>query len=109
MAIETTETDEMSDAFLAPDEEVTEETETTSETEESTDSVDEENEANPTALIPTSALGNKAKQGDTLTLRVVAIHDGEAEVEITSGKSKDTDKSETKTADEEIDSLAASY
>lgn len=93
--------DEMSDAFYSsPDE--PKETET--DTEKTPESVDEENAESPTALIPTSALGGKAKPGDTVTLRIVKVHDGEAEVEITSGK---TSKPETKTADEELDMMAA--
>lgn len=72
-----------------------------------TASVDEEEAANPTALIPTSALGGSPKVGDTVTLKVVALHDQEAEVSIKSGKSKD--KEETKTADVELDAISSSY
>jgi len=97
----TTETDEMSDAFYSSPEgteEVAEETETTEETPES---VDEEEAANPTALIPTSALGKNAKIGDTVTLKIVKLYDDEAEVEITTGKTK----TEPMSADMEIDAM----
>lgn len=105
--IEAAEADTMSDAFLPPDEEVMEEeTETVDETEtDESETVDEENENNPTAILPLSALGKGVKEGDSITLTVVKRHGDEVEVSL-SGKKK---SSEPKSADEEIDSLAASY
>jgi len=99
----TTETDEMSDAFYSSPEgteEVAEETETTEETPES---VDEEEAANPTALLPTSALGKNAKVGDSITVKVVKIYGDEVEVSISSSEK---DSSLSKTADEELDSMS---
>ncbi len=69
----------------------------------SAQSVDEETAENPTALLPLSALGGKAKVGDTLTLKILKLHGEEAEVEIVSagdsekskpdsGEEPDTDK-----------------
>ena len=55
------------------------------------ESVDEQAAENPTALLPLSALGGKAKVGDILTLKIVKLHGDEAEVEIESaheGKSE---------------------
>lgn len=80
-----TETDEMEDAFYSSPEgeEVVEETETTEETPES---VDDEEAANPTALLPTSALGKGVKVGDSISIKVVKIYDDEAEVEISPSK-----------------------
>lgn len=104
MAEMMTETNEMEDAFYSSPEgaeEVSEETETTEETPES---IDEEEAANPTALIPTSALGKSAKIGDTITLKVVKIYDDEAEVRISSGKTKTTTE-ETMSADDELDAM----
>lgn len=98
------ESDEMSDAFM-PADDVEEEVETETETEIET--VDDENEKNPTALLPTSALGKGVKEGDSVTLTVVKLHGDEVEVSISSGKTKET-KPE-KSADEELDSMAASY
>lgn len=54
-----------------------------------TRSVDEEEAANPTSLIPLSALGENVKEGDTVTVRVVKLYDDEAEVEVTSGKTEE--------------------
>lgn len=103
-----TETDEMSDAFYSSpegEEEVSEETETTEET--PPESIDEEEAANPTALLPTSALGKGAKVGDTITIKVVKIYDEEAEVQISSGKSKPTTE-KTISADAELEAMAES-
>lgn len=99
MIAEMTETDEMSDAFYESPEGTEEVSETTEETPES---VDEEEAANPTALIPTSALGKGAKIGDTITLKVVKLYDDEAEVQISSGK---TPTQETQSADDELDAM----
>ena len=93
----------MSDAFYSSPEgteEVAEETETTEETPES---VDEEEAANPTALLPTSALGKNAKVGDSITVKVVKIYGDEVEVSISSSEK---DSSLSKTADEELDSMS---
>ena len=93
----------MSDAFYSSpegEEEVAEETETTEETPES---VDEEEAANPTALLPTSALGKNAKVGDSITVKVVKIYGDEVEVSISSSEK---DSSLSKTADEELDSMS---
>ena len=93
----------MSDAFYSSPEgteEVAEETETT---EEIPESVDEEEAANPTALLPTSALGKNAKVGDSITVKVVKIYGDEVEVSISSSEK---DSSLSKTADEELDSMS---
>ena len=73
--------------------------------EDKTESIDEENAENPTALIPTSALGGSAKVGDSVTLKVVALHDDEAEVEIASGKKGES--KEEGSADDELESMAS--
>lgn len=72
--------------------------------EDSPESIDEENAENPTALIPTSALGGKAKVGDSVMLKVVAIHDDEAEVEIAS--SKEMGMKDKPEANDELDSMS---
>jgi len=99
----TTETDEMSDAFYSSPE-GTEEVEETETTEETPESVDEEEAANPTALLPVSALGKNAKIGDTVTLKITKLYDDEAEVEISSGKTP----TEPMSADAEIDAMVES-
>jgi len=71
---------------------------------ETPESVDEEESQNPTALIPTSALGGNAKQGDTITMRVVKVHGEEVEVEISSSSSKKT-KNDSMTPSEELDEM----
>lgn len=92
---------DMSDAFPAT-EETTEET--VSEGGEEL-SVDEEEAENPTALLPRAALGKGAKIGDTVTLKVVAIHgDDEIEVALSQGK---RETKEPKTANAEIDEMDA--
>lgn len=102
---EIAEPDEMSDAFPSGDVEETE-TETVKE-EAKADSVDELNEENATALLPKAALGKNVKAGDKITLTVTKLHGEEALVSLSS-KSK-SDKKENKSADEDIDSLAADY
>ncbi len=77
----------------------------TEEKTEPTDSVDEEAAENPTALLPLSALGGKAKAGDTVTMKVVKLHGSdEVEVEITSSSDETPDK-EPATDDEELGEL----
>lgn len=102
---EIAEPDEMSDAFPSSD---VEETETETATEETkADSVDEQNAENATALLPKSALGKNVKEGDKITLTVTKLHGEEVMVSLSS-KSK-TEKTEPKSADEDIDSLAGKY
>jgi hypothetical protein len=67
------------------------------------ESVDEENAENPTALIPLSALGKGAKEGDSITLKVKKIEGEEAVVEIAAGKSEESDTS----ANDELDTMAS--
>ncbi len=95
-----TEDTEMDDAFLETsggDEEMMEET-----TEETPESIDEVEAKNPTALLPTSALGEGVREGDTVTVKVVKLHGDEVEVEISSS-SKPT--KEAMSSDEELDSM----
>lgn len=106
MPLETAETDEMTDAFYS-EPEMESETETEVET-ETPESIDEMEAENPTALIPTSALGKNPKEGDTITLKVVAIHDGEAEVELSTGETKPM-KREMMAPDDELDEMAKGY
>lgn len=73
--------------------------------EESTESVDEENAENPTALIPLSALGKGAKEGDTITLKVKKIEGDEAIVELEGGNNADTGKDTS--ADDELETMAS--
>ncbi len=68
------------------------------------DSVDEKAAENPTALLPLSALGGKAKAGDTVTMKVVKLHGDEVEVEISSS-SDETPDNEPATDDEELGEL----
>ena len=68
-------------------------------------SVDEENAENPTALIPLSALGKGAKEGDTITLKVKKIEGEEAVVEIASGKNGES--KEDTSADDELETMAS--
>ena len=94
----------MADAFYAGPEGEVEETSETVTAEATPDSIDEEEAANPTALIPTSALGGKVKAGDTVTIRVVKIYDDEAEVEISSASEKS--KPEAMSSDMELEAMA---
>ncbi len=57
-----------------------------------TRTIDEEEAANPTSLLPLSALGENVKEGDTVTVRVVKVYDDEAEVEVTSGKTSEEEQ-----------------
>lgn len=66
----------------------------------SEESVDEEAAENLTALLPLSALGGKAKSGDTITMRVVKVLGDEVSVEI----SESTEDDETE-SDENADEL----
>lgn len=59
-----------------------------------TRTIDEEEAANPTSLIPLSALGKDVKEGDTVTVRVVKLYDDEAEVEVTSGENNHEEEEE---------------
>lgn len=70
------------------------------------ESVDEESSENPTALLPLSAFGGKAKVGDTVTMKVVKLHGDEVAVEISESEVEEPD-SETKTDDElmELDEM----
>lgn len=104
---ELAETDEMSDAFPSDDVEETETETETSKEETKADSVDEQNAENVTAILPTASLGKNVKDGDSITMTVKKVHGAETEV-ILSSKSK-TEKTEPKSADEDIDSLAATY
>lgn len=67
------------------------------------DSVDEEAAENPTALLPLSAFGGKAKAGDTVTMRIVKVH-GSDEVEVEISESVE-EESEMDTDDEELKQL----
>ncbi len=68
------------------------------------DSVDEKAAETPTALLPLSALGGKAKPGDTVTMKVVKLHGDEVEVEISSSSDEAPDK-EPATDPEELGEL----
>lgn len=72
-------------------------------TKDEAESVDDQNEENPTALIPTSALGKSAKVGDSITMKVTKIEGEEAIVELSSGDKK-TDKEMS--SSDELDSMA---
>lgn len=69
-----------------------------------TASVDEVEAANPTALLPKTALGTNPKPGDTITVKVLKVFDDEVSVELSS---KSKDKEETKSADMELDEMAS--
>ncbi len=71
---------------------------------ETTDSIDEEEAENPTALIPMSALGDNAKEGDVITMRVKKVYGDEVEVSISSSKDSKP-KKESQSPDEELDSM----
>ncbi len=95
-----TETDSTDDAFYsgAGDEEPTGD-----EKDATPDSVDEEAEKSPTALIPLSAIGKRAKVGDSITVKVMKIEGEDAVVELSSTPAKVKPPS----ASEELDSMAA--
>lgn len=65
-------------------------------------SVDEENAESPTALVPKSCLGDGVKVGDTVSMRVVADHGDECEVEMTSGE---TENEPAKSPEQELDEM----
>ncbi len=67
------------------------------------DSVDEEAEKSPTALIPLSAIGKRAKVGDSITVKVMKIEGEDAVVELSSTPAKVTPPS----ASQELDDMAA--
>ncbi len=68
--------------------------------------MDDEAAENPTALLPLSALGGKAKPGDTVTLKIVKLHGDEVEVEISSSKEETMeDEDDMATDDEELGEL----
>ena len=93
----TTATDEsgMDDAFYADDSEGSEK--------EAPESIDEEESKYATALIPTSALGESAKKGDMITMKVVKVYGDEVEVELSS--SRENNKTESQTPSEELDEM----
>lgn len=72
---------------------------------ESNDSVDEENAEHPTALLPKSAFGPKCKPGDSVTMKVIKDHGDEVEVELTSASEDDENPTESKDANDELDSM----
>lgn len=69
------------------------------------ESVDEENAEHPTALLPKSAFGPKCKPGDSVTMKVIKDHGDEVEVELTSASEDDETKTESKDANDELDSM----
>lgn len=78
-----------------------------SDSDASKDSVDEESADNPTALLPLSAFGGKAKPGDTFTGKVIKNHDDEVEVEISQSSGKEPE-SETTTDEDGMGELEES-
>ncbi len=53
------------------------------------------------ALLPLSAFGGKAKPGDTVTVRVVKLHDsGEVEVEVAEAKDEEPEADASEMVDD---------
>ena len=68
------------------------------------ESVDEKSAENATALIPTSALSESVKVGDTVTMKVLKLHGEEVEVELSSASDAEN-PAEEQSAGEELDSM----
>lgn len=62
-----------------------------------------EDSGGESALIPKSALSDKCKPGDVVTMKVVHVYDDEVEVEYLSKKHKDEESSDDEMANAERD------
>lgn len=66
-----------------------------------------EDSGGESALIPKSALSDKCKPGDVVTMKVVHVYDDEVEVEYMSKKHKDEESDdEMANAEGELDGMA---